>query len=252
MTDDSERSETLPTEDTDAVNEVDAEEMASEEQGMMETPPANPAEEPAKVLESPENAEDRPGSVEWAEEGARASEVSSRGRGCSRPNTERGRRDSITQSSLNRSVSPLMSSSTIGLPNSSLNSSSYIMPTPPGPYLQSGVRGGRIATGKPKSDVDWKIYRAKQIPGPGEYDSPADKLSGGRFSMSSPKSDVEWVMLRASKIPGPGEYESKVSLPSGGRFSTAKPKTDIEWKMLRASQVSDVVCFSARHCSSCL
>ena len=243
MTDDSARSEMLAIEDTDAEKEVDAEEMASEEQEITETPPANPAEEPAKVLESPKNAEDRHGPVEWAEEVARASEMSSRARVHSRPNTERGRRESITQSSLNRSVSPLMSSSTIGLHNSSLNSSSYIMPTPPGPYLQSGVRGGRIATGKPKSDVDWKIYRAKQIPGPGEYDSPTDKLSGGRFSMSSPKSDVEWVMLRASKIPGPGEYESKVALPSGGRFSTAKPKTDIEWKMLRASQVSDVCLF---------
>ena len=243
MTDDSARSEMLAIEDSDAEKEVDAEEMASDEQEMTETPPSNSAEEPAKVLESPKNAEDRHGPVEWAEEVARASEMSSRARVHSRPNTERGRRESITQSSLNRSVSPLMSSSTIGLHNSSLNSSSYIMPTPPGPYLQSGVRGGRIATGKPKSDVDWKIYRAKQIPGPGEYDSPTDKLSGGRFSMSSPKSDVEWVMLRASKIPGPGEYESKVALPSGGRFSTAKPKTDIEWKMLRASQVSDVCLF---------
>lgn len=34
-----------------------------------------------------------------------------------------------------------------------------------GNYSQFGSRGGKFSNSKPKSDVDWAIYRAKQLPG---------------------------------------------------------------------------------------
>ena len=59
--------------------------------------------------------------------------------------------------------------------------------------------------GKPKSDVEWMIYRASQTPGPGQYDPVEKKNATGKFSTSKPKSDVEWKIYNASKIPGPGQ-----------------------------------------------
>jgi len=123
-------------------------------------------------------------------------------------------------------------------PQKSANSSTSVLPEPPGPYMPNGVRGGRFGTGKPKSDVDWCIYRAGQVPGPGQYGVPRlPAKTGGRFSSANPKSDVEWEMIRASKIPAPGQYEIKEHVPPGGRFSAANPKSDLEWRMLRAAQV---------------
>jgi hypothetical protein len=110
--------------------------------------------------------------------------------------------------------------------------------TAPGPYLTNGVRGGRFGTGMPKSDVEWTIYRAKQLPGPGQYGVPSRRLSGGRFSTCNPKTDVECQMIRASKIPAPGQYDIRDHVPNGGRFSNAVPKSDLEWKMIRAAQVT--------------
>jgi hypothetical protein len=37
------------------------------------------------------------------------------------------------------------------------------------------------------------------------------KTVGGRFGESKPKSDVEWMIYRASSKPGPGEYDSERS-----------------------------------------
>ena len=32
-------------------------------------------------------------------------------------------------------------------------------------------------------------------------------VGGGKFNLSNPKTDVEWRMIRAAQIPGPGAYE---------------------------------------------
>lgn len=53
-------------------------------------------------------------------------------------------------------------------------------------------------------------------PGPAAY-SPADarpQTGGGRFSTSFPKDDVEWTMYRARQIPGPSDY---VPIPMFGK-----------------------------------
>jgi hypothetical protein len=85
----------------------------------------------------------------------------------------------------------------------------------PGQYHPDGhykVNGGRFSNSKPKSDVDWSIYRAKQQPGPGQYKVSKDiTLPGGKFNMSNPKSDVDWAILKASQSPSPQDYLVKQS-----------------------------------------
>ena len=75
------------------------------------------------------------------------------------------------------------------------------------------------SSAKPKSDVEWMIYRASQTPGPGQYDPVEKKNATGKFSTSKPKSDVEWKIYNASKIPGPGQYDLPDMLAkSGGKI----------------------------------
>ena len=107
-------------------------------------------------------------------------------------------------------------------------------------YSQFGARGGKFSSAKPKSDVDWAIYRAKQCPGPGEYSGVSKDFvpRGGRFNMSKPKSDIDWLIKKASEEPGPGDYRSndKSMRPGGGKFSTARPKSALDWTIFNARQ----------------
>ncbi len=63
----------------------------------------------------------------------------------------------------------------------------------------------------PKSDIDWKIHTAKQLPGPGHYSAEGVERSGstGRFNLSNPKSDLDWKIHTAKQLPGPGDYAVK-------------------------------------------
>mmetsp|Transcript_37407 Transcript_37407/g.48402 ORF Transcript_37407/g.48402 Transcript_37407/m.48402 type:complete len:394 (-) Transcript_37407:10-1191(-) len=99
--------------------------------------------------------------------------------------------------------------------------------------------GGCFSTAKPKTDIEWKIYNAGNLPGPGLYsvDAAIEKPSGGKFNLSKPKTDLDWTIHRAKKLPGPGEYKQPSQKTSGGSFSTAKPKTDIEWQIYNAKQL---------------
>lgn len=72
--------------------------------------------------------------------------------------------------------------------------------------------------------------------GPGQYDPDVGyKLRGGKFSEARPKTDVDWVIYKAERIPGPGQYElgGGPGTKGGGKFSTARPKTDVDWKIYR-------------------
>ena len=59
------------------------------------------------------------------------------------------------------------------------------------------------------------------------------KNKGGRFNMAKPKNDVEWMIYNAGTIPGPGAYTpDQQHIPAhSGRFNTSKPKSDIDWKV---------------------
>ena len=108
-----------------------------------------------------------------------------------------------------------------------------------GSYEMFGARGGKFSSARPKTDVDWAIYRAKQGPGPGEYKPDASyRVSGGKFNMSKAKTEVEWIEHRASKLPGPGDYtlEDQTTSLIGGKFSTAKPKSSLDWTIYKSKQ----------------
>ncbi len=47
----------------------------------------------------------------------------------------------------------------------------------------TGIR----STANPKSDVDWKMYTAARLPGPGQYEVPTgiQGLKGGKFRCAS-------------------------------------------------------------------
>ena len=60
-----------------------------------------------------------------------------------------------------------------------------------------------------KSDLEWTIWRAKQIPGPNVLKESAlgTHVPGGVFSTSKLPSDIEKRMHNAKKLPGPGTYD---------------------------------------------
>jgi len=72
--------------------------------------------------------------------------------------------------------------------------------------------GVKINDGNPKGEIEWCEYRAKNLPGPGQYSDPKYKLpKGGRLppsgeDLAKPKSYIEWEEYRASRIPGPADY----------------------------------------------
>ena len=77
-------------------------------------------------------------------------------------------------------------------------------------YNQFVGRGGKLSLSATKSDLEMKISRANEIPGPGSYDivsASACPPKGGRISAGSPKSDLEWQLLRAAKTPAPGRAQ---------------------------------------------
>lgn len=62
----------------------------------------------------------------------------------------------------------------------------------------------------PKSEIEWIMYRSKQLPAPGDYTpyDPKSAVVGGTWGKYTPKSDVEWKIIRAKQLPGPGQYNA--------------------------------------------
>ena len=105
-----------------------------------------------------------------------------------------------------------------------------------GRYLLPG--GGRFSLAKPKGEFDWVVSRAKQTPGPNQYNVKVNEWGTGgiKISDANPKSEIEWVLYRAKNIPAPNEYGLiKMPGPSGGQFSTAFPLTELDLTILRAN-----------------
>lgn len=104
---------------------------------------------------------------------------------------------------------------------------------------------GAFNMSKAKSDLEWQIHRAAQMPSPLSYSpAPSSKgkylapTSGGKFNESQSKSEIEWVIYRASQMPGPGANDPpKLSVPSGGRFNTSNAKSELDWAIFRAKQL---------------
>lgn len=84
----------------------------------------------------------------------------------------------------------------------------------------------------PQRTIDWVIRKAKQLPGPGQYEPKTDTRLRyfGAFNMSKPKSELEWCIYRGKAMPGPGSYRvNKGKKIPGGRFNESKAKTSIDW-----------------------
>ena len=65
-----------------------------------------------------------------------------------------------------------------------------------------------IGAAKPKSDVEWAIYRSKHLPSPQDYGNPHAfrEPDGGRFSTAFPLSTLDLVKIRSSEMPAPCDY----------------------------------------------
>ena len=92
------------------------------------------------------------------------------------------------------------------------------------------LEGGRFSLAKPKGEFDWVVARAKQTPGPNQYNVKVNEWGTGgiKISDANPKSEIDWVIHRSKKTPAPNEYGLiKMPGPSGGQFSTAYPLTEL-------------------------
>jgi len=80
----------------------------------------------------------------------------------------------------------------------------------PGHYFNLQVNlpeGGSFGTAKPKTALEWEIYRASKIPGPADYLLPEKKIHGGKFSPDEiSKREIDRVMAHAAQLPGPADY----------------------------------------------
>jgi len=88
--------------------------------------------------------------------------------------------------------------------------------------------------------MDWQIYRAAQLPGPGHYGAgkPLPLPNGGRFSRFKPKGYADDMIKRAMEGPGPTDYPAPPLPPtSGGRFNESRPKSELEWIEYNASHL---------------
>eukprot|EP00753_Platysulcus_tardus_P011502 PLAT3294.10.p1 GENE.PLAT3294.10~~PLAT3294.10.p1 ORF type:complete len:795 (+),score=388.83 PLAT3294.10:104-2488(+) len=105
------------------------------------------------------------------------------------------------------------------------------------PSTVGNSAGGTWGRYNPKSDIDWLIMEAKDLPGPGQYDAVLPSTAGHTFSRYTPKSDLDWVLLRAAQIPGPGAYKPR-ELSRGGAVTIGEfsPPSELEMRMKRAAE----------------
>jgi hypothetical protein len=105
------------------------------------------------------------------------------------------------------------------------------------PALPDPSGGGKFNQSVAKSDLEWAIYRAQQLPGPGQNDAPKLRAPrGGKFNTSLSKSDIERTIFREKAKPGPGTYsQPPASAPAGGTMSASSAKSDLERTLERAA-----------------
>ena len=120
------------------------------------------------------------------------------------------------------------------------------MPSSVGTQVESTKRNGGyvlIPEGKGKTDLEWTIHYAKQVPGPDAYRPRTSMglMRTGKFSTAAPPTYLDRIITEASRKPGPndyniGELDSIVNKP-GGVFSTSCPKTYIELEEYRSKSI---------------
>ena len=93
--------------------------------------------------------------------------------------------------------------------------------------------GGRFNESKPKSELDWVIYRAKKLPGPADCKPRPVPLPKEAVLAQLMLNRKLTDSIFCKKIPGPNAYD-RPPLPKqgGGRFNVGNSKSEIEWILL--------------------
>ena len=111
------------------------------------------------------------------------------------------------------------------------------------------VSGGRFNMSKPKSELDWVEYRAKDLPAPGTGQpkmgfSTFNATRGGKISETTSKGMIDQHVYEKRDLPAPGAGQPKGGFSSmhalkraGGRFNASNPKSDIDWQIHKASML---------------
>ena len=101
----------------------------------------------------------------------------------------------------------------------------------------------KFPNGKSKSQLDWIIYRSKQLPAPNEYNlgSTMGRMKTGKMSTARPKTHVEIIEARSRLVPAPDYYQRPKTVDparlKGVKFSDAYPKSYIDWTQYYAKQI---------------
>jgi hypothetical protein len=102
--------------------------------------------------------------------------------------------------------------------------------------------GGKFDKSTPKTELDYSIQRAKQMPGPGQYKAANSHIVGGIISPSVLKSDIDWQIYRTSQMPAGESYQTEkaykhLETKKGGKFNPSRPKSELDHKIRTASQL---------------
>ena len=101
----------------------------------------------------------------------------------------------------------------------------------------------KFPRGRSKSQLEWIIYRAKQLPSPNEYNlgTTIGKMKTGKIGTSRPKTHIEIIESRSRQVPAPDYYQRPKTVDplklKGVRFSNSFPKNYIEWTEYYAKQL---------------
>ena len=112
----------------------------------------------------------------------------------------------------------------------------------PGAYCELlqwpvSLPGGRFSSGHSKTDVEWTMLRAAQLPSPDAYAKhqlPAAEITGGRWSRHATPSELDDLVSRASAIPGPGAYEARPNEPARGGLLQSRTQSALDFLLLQA------------------
>lgn len=97
--------------------------------------------------------------------------------------------------------------------------------------------------GHPVTSLDWTMYHASQVPGPGAYNTSVkrgDLKLSGRFANTKLRTLVEDEVHLKKHLPGPQDYNLPACFPdvaAGRKISEFRPKTDLEWELHRSKGI---------------
>mmetsp|Transcript_17731 Transcript_17731/g.40116 ORF Transcript_17731/g.40116 Transcript_17731/m.40116 type:complete len:336 (-) Transcript_17731:926-1933(-) len=110
----------------------------------------------------------------------------------------------------------------------------------------------RFALSNSKSDLDWVVYRSRQIPSPIQYGNSNESALkhtsiyrnsqvGGKMTLSRGLTSEDLIRKLKSSFPAPGAYGNPIpphlNSSSGGRFSTSNSPSEVDVICKRTAKV---------------